>query len=156
MKRKLELDEKRGDEKRLRSTMTKDEKKREYEREKKRKQREKIYADPELHAQFLSSKKRSNEKAKNKKKKIADMTEEDQEVQRLKWKHLKRKQRKLQKSLQKDESSTSAFTNSKKSPYQIAGARKARKNRTLHKKRIDELEKDKLFFERKANKYKKR
>lgn len=144
------------------NTVDTKERKREYEREKKRKQRAKIYADPDLHAEFLEKKKKSNEAYKEKRKKISQMKKKDQVNQREKWKNAKRQQREAKK-LQKNKDLIDDCTVSQKSNMKIAGARRARKNRKSLQTSIKQLEEDKQKLNEKntslkriINKYKKR
>lgn len=133
---------------------------------KKRKQRAKIYADPDLHKKFLDNQKKINEKNKGKRKLISQMKKKDQEILRNKWKFAKQKQRQVKKLLNNNVDLTGESmspNNSRKTLCKVAGARRARTYRESLKNTIKKLEEDKqklseenTKLKRCASKYKKR
>lgn len=148
------------------------EEKKNYEREKKRKQRAKIYKDPILHSKFLETTKKYYQNYKRKT--ISNMTKKDQKAQRKKWRDAKRTQAKLKK-LQNNNTLTPSSNNEtkfqveiikqtpSKSPYKIAGIRKTRKNRESLQNKIEnlekinkELEEKNCTLKRESNRYKKK
>lgn len=138
------------------------EEKRAYEREKKRKQREKIYADPSLHLKFLESQKIYDQKKKRES--IATMNSKEQKKQRQKWRIIKRRQRKVKKNVNlTNDTENNESPILSKTPNKISGVRRARKNRYLNQletkslvEKIQKLEKEKFALKRRSETLKKR
>ena len=148
---KMVLEEKKNKKTKSFSEKQNDKENKIYEREKKRKQRDKVYADPELHKQFLKKQRYHNLKRKMKGLTggISKMSEIQKEAQRNEWRKLKRMQRnskKLQSESFTDNSITEPLDSSLENleiprnndSYKKCGARKARKNREAFKKKIED------------------
>lgn len=139
-------------------------KKRLYERDKKRKQRAKIYSDPVLHKKFQQQQIKNNNARKKKGliKPISELTKRQQAAQRKKWRESQSKHYKKMKKLQDEQEETIDPTGGiSRSPgttcsrsNKILGIKIARKNRELMKLKLKNLEKENEKLRNEAKKYK--
>lgn len=119
-------------------------------REKVRTHRAKVYANSDLYEQFLDKQKKNNLSRKERGlRTISNLDEKQQKIQRNLWRKSQAKHRKNKKEredLLNDESIFETYPPTSKNLYKEAGARKARKNRCILKKKIKKLteEKEKL------------
>lgn len=142
------------------------EKKKAYEREKKRKQRAKIYADENLHADFLHSQKLYYQKKKKEGKivPISAKSQREQTLERRKWKVRQRNHR--QKKKEEKEllanctppvsPSELGVTSSRNDERSSSGKKRARRFREKLKKENKILKERVQKYKRQAEKYRKR
>lgn len=145
-----------GTKKILSTSPEKIKKRKEYERDKKRQQREKMRSDPDKYQKYLQQRKKEYQNAKRtgSRRPISELNKKEKKNQREKWRKEQRHHRDQKKKEQQN--SRNETLKPEKNRHKTVGEKIARKNRKSLKDEIQKLKNENEKLRRSGDKYRKR